>query len=248
MSTPPAIYVVTATYNEAENLPLLAEGLLTLDPPLHLVVVDDASPDGTGELAERLAREHPGRLTIIHRHSKLGYASAQRAGIGTALQAQAKTIVTMDADLSHDPQCLPTMLAMLGDCEVVIGSRYVAGGRVEGWGWFRHFLSRFGGRVVTRLLTGLHANDCTSGFRAYRADVLRPAAFDETQSDGYGFQVEMLFRCQRAGARICEVPITFVDRRAGHSKLSKRIIAESALLCFKLMWQRLTKPAAKSIE
>ncbi len=237
------VYVVTATYNEADNLPTLVHRLFELRLPLHLIVVDDASPDGTGELAEQLAARYPGKVTVVHRPGKLGYASAHRRALSMALNHGAATVITMDADLSHDPGRIPALMQALEHCDVVVGSRYVPGGRIEGWGWFRHFLSRVGGRFVTRLLTGLRAGDCTSGFRAYRAPLLRKVRFDQTQSEGYGFLVEMLFRCQRAGARICEVPIVFVDRRAGRSKLSKRIILESALLCFKLLGQRLcTRP------
>ncbi len=239
MSTAAETYVVTATYNEAENLPLLVEGVLGLGLPLCLVLVDDASPDGTGELADRLACDHPGRLTVIHREAKLGYASAQRIGMAAALEAGAEIVVTMDADLSHNPQRIPAMVAMLQDNDGVIGSLYVVGGGGDGWGWFRRLLSKFGGSIVTRLLSGLQANDCTSGFRAYRAEALHRADFARTEAEGYGFLVELLFRCQRAGARITEVPIIFTDRRAGQSKLSPRIIVESALLCFRLLWQRL---------
>lgn len=239
----PTTWVVVATYNEAENLPSLLEGLLSLPVPLGICIVDDGSPDGTGEVADQWCADHPGRLAVIHRAGKLGYASAHREGMSCALQRGAGVVVTMDADLSHDPATVPTILHALDGADVVVGSRYVPGGRVENWSLFRVFLSRFGGGVVTRLLTGLRQADCTTGFRAYRADVLQQADPWATTTDGYGFLVEMLFRCQRLGARIVEVPIVFSDRRAGQSKLSRRIIVESALLCFRLFAQRLAAPA-----
>jgi len=238
----PTTWVVVATYNEAENLPSLLEGLLSLPVPPGVCIVDDGSPDGTGDIADRWGAEHPGRVAVLHRAGKLGYASAHREGMSRALQQGAQRVITMDADLSHDPSTIPTMLRALDGADVVVGSRYVPGGRVENWSLFRVFLSRFGGGVVTRLLTGLRQADCTSGFRAYRAEVLQQADPWATTTDGYGFLVELLFRCQRLGARIVEVPIVFSDRRAGQSKLSRRIILESALLCFRLFAQRFAAP------
>lgn len=232
------VWVVTATFNERENLPTLLEGLLALRPPVRVCVVDDGSPDGTGELADEWAQGHPDRVLVIHRAGKLGYASAHRDGMRAVLDRGASVVVTMDADLSHEPQRIAPMLAALSEADVVVGSRYVAGGRTENWSPFRVFLSRFGGGVVTRLLTGLRQADCTSGFRAYRRQILERANPWTTSAEGYGFLVELLFRCQRLGARIAEIPIVFADRRAGRSKLSKRIILESALLCFRLFAQR----------
>jgi glycosyltransferase involved in cell wall biosynthesis len=231
-------WVVTATFNERENLPTLLEGLLAVQPPLRVCVVDDGSPDGTGEVADQWAQRHPERVLVIHRAGKLGYASAHREGMRAVLDRRANIVVTMDADLSHQPERIAPMLAALRDADVVVGSRYVPGGRTENWSAFRIFLSRFGGGVVTRWLTGLRQADCTSGFRAYRREILERANPWSTRAEGYGFLVELLFRCQRLGARIVEVPIVFVDRRAGRSKLSKRIIVESALLCFRLFGER----------
>lgn len=232
------LWVVTATYNEAENLPTLLEGLLAVEPAVKVCVVDDGSPDGTGDIAEEWAQRHKGRIVVIHRGGKLGYASAHRDGMRMVLDRGAAVVVTMDADLSHDPSRIGPMLRALDNADVVVGSRYVAGGRTENWSAFRVLLSRVGGGVVTRLLTGLRQADCTSGFRAYRRQMLERANPWTTGADGYGFLVELLFRCQRLGGRIVEVPIIFVDRQAGRSKLSKMIILESALLCFRLFGER----------
>lgn len=232
-------WAVTATYNEAENLPELAAGLLALPTPVTLVIVDDNSPDGTGDIADRLAAEHPGCFHALHRPGKMGYASAHLLGIQYALDHGARVVVTMDADLSHDPERIPDMLAALADADVVVGSRYVPGGKTVNWGRDRRLLSRTAGMLV-RLATGLPVADPTGGFRAYRAPILTAAKFRDVRQEGYAFLSEMLFRCLRAGARITEVPITFVDRRYGRSKLSKRIILEAALNLFSLGRRRLT--------
>lgn len=234
-----ATWAVTATYNEAENLPELASALLALPAAVTLVIVDDGSPDGTGEIAERLAAEHPGRFHALHRPGKMGYASAHLLGIQYALDHGAQVVVTMDADLSHDPARIPDMLGALADADVVVGSRYVPGGGTENWGADRKLLSRTAGMLV-RLVTGLPVADPTGGFRAYRAPILTAARFRDVRQEGYAFLSEMLFRCMRAGARITEVPIIFADRRYGRSKLSKKIIVEAALNLFSLGWRRLT--------
>jgi dolichol-phosphate mannosyltransferase len=217
---------------------VLLEGLMALALPVNVCVVDDGSPDGTGAIADDWAQRYPGRIVVVHRAGKLGYASAHRDGMRAVLDRGATSVVTMDADLSHDPQAIPGMLEALGAADVVIGSRYVRGGRTINWTWDRVLLSRVGGGMVTRLLTGLRQADCTSGFRGYRGEMLLRADPWGTSVDGYGFLVEMLFRCQRLGARIAETPITFADRRAGKSKLSRRIVLESAILCFRLLPQR----------
>lgn len=237
------VWVVVATYNEAENLPVLMERLAALPDPPGLCIVDDASPDGTGRLADEGAAACPRRVAVLHRAGKLGYASAHRDGMRAVLERGANVIVTMDGDLSHEPETLPAMLTALETADVVIGSRYVPGGRTVNWSPWRVLLSRVGGSFVTRLFTGLRQADCTSGFRAYRREALLAADPWATRADGYGFLVELLFRCRRQGLRIAEVPITFHDRRAGRSKLSRRIIFESALLCLRLAGQRLTSPA-----
>ncbi len=237
------VWLVTATYNEADNLPELLRRIDALSEPPGVCIVDDGSPDGTGEIADRWAAAREKAL-VIHRPGKLGYASAHREGMRAVLDRGADVVVTLDADLSHEPERIPTMVNALEKADVVVGSRYTAGGATRNWSLARIVLSRLGGGVVTRLLTGLRQADCTSGFRAYRADVLERADPWSTGADGYGFLVELLFRCQRIGARIVEVPIVFVDRRAGASKLSKRIIFESMMLCFRLLGERFTKAPA----
>lgn len=234
-----SIWAVTATYNERENLGELARGLLALPDPITLLIVDDDSPDGTGELADELAREHPGRFTVLHRPGKLGYGSAHRLGIDYALHHGAQVVITMDADLSHNPEVIPDLVWAMAERDVVIGSRYAPGGGTVNWGWDRKVLSRGAGLMV-RLASGMPYRDPTSGFRAYSADILRRAHFEEALQEGYAFLYEMIFRCHRAGARVTEIPITFVDRRAGVSKMSKRIIFESALRLFPIFWRRIT--------
>jgi glycosyltransferase involved in cell wall biosynthesis len=241
------VWAVTATYNEAENLPELAARITALgreeggplERPPKLLVVDDNSRDGTGEIADRLAIEQPDAFAVLHRPGKMGYASAHQLGIGYALEHGARTVITMDADLSHDPERIPAMLEKLEEADVVVGSRYVPGGGTVNWGTDRKVISRTAGALV-RLASGLNVADPTGGFRAYRAPILRAAKFRQVAQEGYSFLSELLFRCHRTGAEIAEVPITFVDRRFGHSKLSNRIILEAVGHLFTLGWRRIT--------
>jgi len=233
------VWAVTATYNERDNLGELARGMLALPEPVTLLIVDDGSPDGTGEVADALARQHPGRFLVLHRPGKLGYGSAHRLGIDYALDRGAQVIITMDADLSHNPEVIPHLLRAMAEYDVAIGSRYAPGGGTVNWGWDRKILSRGAGLMV-RLASGMPYRDPTSGFRAYRADILRRAHFEEALQEGYAFLYEMLFRCHRAGARVTEIPIIFVDRRAGVSKMSRKVILESALRLIPIFWRRVT--------
>jgi len=218
--------VVVPTYNEAENLPALAEQLLALEPAVDVLVVDDASPDGTGGIADGIASDEP-RFTVLHRTGPRGYAAASREGLRRALDGGYDLVCTMDADLSHDPGALPRLIAAAESADLAIGSRYVEGGEiVVDWGPVRRAVSVSGSRYA-RLMTGANVHDCTSGFRCYRASALRSVPFEDLRSDGYSFLIEMLSGLSRTGARIVEVPIRYVDRRAGASKISRHIVVEA---------------------
>ena len=193
------------------------------------MVVDDLSPDGTGEIADGVAAEL-GQITVVHRQGKPGLGAAYRHGFDLAFQQGFDAIVSMDSDFSHDPAVIPTMLRLLGEgADVVIGSRYVAGGGTQDWPLRRRLLSRWGNRY-TGLLLGAKVRDCTAGFRAYRADVLRQINPGSTGAEGYAFLTELTRRLARSGANIVETPILFKDREKGTSKMSGRIIVESMLL------------------
>jgi dolichol-phosphate mannosyltransferase len=218
--------VVVPTFNEAENLPTLAERLLALPVAVDLLVVDDASPDGTGEISEDLSRRTGGRVRALHRPGKLGLGSAYLAGFTRGLADGYRRIVQMDCDFSHDPAMVPRLLATLDRADLVIGSRYVPGGGVENWGLLRRAISR-GGSLYARLLLGVPVNDVTGGFKAWRRETLETVGIPFVRSNGYCFQVEMTYRAFRRGARIREVPIVFPDRRVGKSKMSRRIVLEA---------------------
>ncbi len=236
--------VTIATYNEAENLPLLLDRILSLDLPLGVIVVDDDSPDGTGDLADRYAANHPGRVLVIHRQAKLGYASAVRLGLAYGYRLGIPVLLSMDADHSHDPATIPSLLSAIGGADVVVGSRYVPGGRVRNWPWHRVVLSRLGG-AFARLMTGMPVRDPTGGFRAYRREILDRIALWNTQAEGYGFLMETIFRCWVAGGKIVEVPIVFNDRTRGKSKLSRRIVLEAFFLVLNLGWASRWGPARR---
>lgn len=235
-SKEPTVFVVIPTYNERENIEELCGRLLQSPLNLHLVVVDDGSPDGTGEWVEERSREEP-RLHALRRPGKLGFASAVIAGFRYALEHGADVVLEMDADLSHDPAAIPQFLEKLQRADVVIGSRYIPGGGTRNWGLFRRWLSR-GANQFARMLLGLKVRDCTSGYRCYRRQVLESIDFDRIHTEGYAFLIQMVFLCQRKGYRIEQVPILFVDRRAGRSKLSRRIIWEALGLVLRLAWER----------
>lgn len=247
MNTPDAreLLIIVATYNESENMPILIKAIRYLDIPAHLLVVDDNSPDGTGELVEKIGAETPGCIRVLHRAGKLGYASALRDGMRIGLDDGYKVIMTMDADLSHDPARIPAIYAAVADHDVAIGSRYIPGGGTRNWPLHRRLLSRTASRLA-RLLTGLRANDCTGGFRAYRSEILSTVGIFESSTEGYSFLIETLFKCQRAGASIKEVPIIFADRERGKSKISKKIILEAGFVLFKLFCFRITHPLRHS--
>lgn len=215
------IWAVLPTYNEAENVALLVGALLALDLDLHIVVVDDASPDGTADIAARHARQSS-RVHVIRREGERGLGTAYLAGFRRAIDAGADAVLTMDCDFSHDPAVVPLLVEALDSARVVIGSRYVAGGRIENWGLYRKLLSAAANRFV-RALFRLPVRDCTSGFRLYRAEVLENIPWQRVSSTGYSFLVESLYWAMREGdSRVREVPIRFVDRVRGQSKMGAR--------------------------
>lgn len=227
--------VVLPTYDERDSLPVVLDGLRALDEPVDVLVVDDASPDGTGQLAEALSSGDPTRH-VLHRSRKGGLGSAYRAGFRWGLDRGYGRLVSMDADGSHDPAALPGLLDVSARVDVVIGSRYVPGGRVERWPLHRRLLSA-GGNLYARSLTGLPVHDGTSGFRVVRRAVLEAIDVASLRSDGYAFQLEVAFRAWRAGFAVAEVPIVFVERRAGASKLSRAVVGEA-------LWRTISWSAA----
>jgi glycosyltransferase involved in cell wall biosynthesis len=231
--------IVIPTYNERENIGLLVEGIMGLELDSRVVIVDDNSPDGTGELADEMARQHPG-VQVIHRPVKLGLGTAHIAGMKAALEGGWAYIVTMDADLSHHPRHLPALLAALDRFDVVIGSRYVRGGGTRYCTLPRKMLSR-GANLIARTALGLHAGDATAGFRGYRRAVLESIPLHEIVSDGYSFLIEMLYRCQRQGWHIGEVPIVFENRQRGASKISRTEILKAMQTVARLCVKRLRK-------
>ena len=235
MSALGRVLVVTPTYNERECLGEIARRLHTAVPDAELLVVDDRSPDGTGELADELAGEHPW-LHVLHRPGKEGLGRAYVAGFRWALDRGYDVVVEMDADGSHAPEQLPRLLAALEAADVVIGSRWVPGGRVVNWPRSRELLSR-GGNAWTRLMLGLPFADATAGYRAYRRDVLQRLPLDDVASHGYCFQVDLAWQAWRNGDRVVEVPITFVEREHGTSKMSRAIVLEAL---WRVTWWGLT--------
>ena len=223
------IAVVSPTYNEQENIEWFLETVRASLPQAEIFIIDDNSPDGTGIVADRLAGEL-GSITVVHRAGKKGLGSAYRHGFDVAIDAGFDAVVSMDVDRSHDPSVLPAMIAALEDgADIVVGSRYVSGGSTVNWPLYRRLLSSWGNRYTTTVL-GLRVRDCTSAFRAYRADVLKAVEPNSTRAEGYAFLTELLRRAQSQNRSIVEVPIRFVDRDFGESKMSGRIIAESMLL------------------
>ena len=230
------VLVVVPTYNERENLPVLAAGVLKHDG-FRLLVVDDASPDGTGGVADRLAAEHVGRVDVIHRTGARGLGRSYIAGLQHALaEGSADFICQMDADLSHNPDYLPELVAAATTHDLVIGSRYLYGVSVVNWPLHRIFLSAFANRYI-RLVTSLAASDCTSGFRCWRREALARMPLATMVSDGYAFLVEMLFEAKQHGFRIGEVPIIFVERKQGQSKLSSGVLLESLMMPWRLVFR-----------
>jgi len=224
--------VIVPTYNERANLVPLLERLLAI-PDLRVLIVDDASPDGTGQIADGYAAANRARVQVLHRTGKRGLGLSYIDGMYVALRTDATHICQMDADLSHNPADVPRLLHAAEQADFVIGSRYVAGGRIENWPLHRRMLSTFANRYI-RAITRLAIRDCTSGFRCWRREALERLPLASIRSDGYAFIVELAWEASRAGLRCTEVPITFVERREGASKLSSGVIMESAIVPWRL--------------
>lgn len=243
-STGGHITVVVPTYNEKDNLPTLVDQLLALPlEGLRILVVDDSSPDGTGEVADKLAAESPDHVAVLHRTVKDGLGRAYITGMTQALESGADIVIQMDADLSHPSSVIPLMVETLRttDAGVVLGSRYVAGGKVAAeWPWHRRALSAWANFYVNAILR-LHVRDATAGFKAWHAATLRKIGLETIRSNGYSFQVEMNYRAVRAGYSIAEVPITFSERAEGVSKMSLKVQLESALTPWRLKFGRPVK-------
>ena len=225
-------FVVIPTYNERDNIVRLAEEVLKQHPSIQILFVDDNSPDGTGLIADELAGQNE-RIKVIHRAGKMGLGSAYCAGFRAALGMGADYLIEMDADFSHDPTVLPVFLEAIQGCDLVIGSRYLNGVSVVNWPIRRLMLSVFAS-LYTRMITGLPVKDCTSGFKCFRRSTIEAIDLDTVGSDGYSFQIEMNYRCMEKGLKIVEVPIIFIDRHAGSSKMSKKIVREAVFLVWKL--------------
>lgn len=233
------ILVIVPTYNERQNLAELVPRVLGQLPGIELLVVDDGSPDRTGEYADELSASD-GRVHALHRPSKMGLGSAYVMGFRHALKAGADLVIQMDADFSHNPDVIPELVSKAEAYDVVLGSRYITGANVVNWPLGRLFLSYFA-NVYTRIVTGLPLRDSTGGFKCFRRAVLESLDLDSIRSDGYSFQIEVNFRCWRSGFSIVEIPIVFVDRHSGSSKMSRRIVWEAMWLVWRLRLERILR-------
>jgi dolichol-phosphate mannosyltransferase len=229
----PTVTVVIPTYNERENLTSLIPELLDRNPTYRVVVVDDNSPDGTGTVADQLAADFPGRVKVVHRAKKQGIGPAYVAGFREALRSNSEYISTMDADHSHSPDDLPRLVSRAANADLVLGSRYVPGGSTHGWPAIRKLISRLGGAYARRVL-GVPIADLTGGFKVYKRATLEALDLDAIRSDGYAFQIETTYRTMKSGFRVVEEPISFTDRYAGKSKLSRMIVLEAMLVVWRL--------------
>jgi len=229
--------VVIPTYNELENIEKLVGQVLAGSDRLEVLIVDDNSPDGTGQVADRMALADP-RVHALHRQGKLGLGSAYRFGFRWALEQGYALVFEMDADFSHDPKYLPDFLAAVEEADLVIGSRYVSGVNVVNWPMSRLLLS-YGASLYTRLITGMPVRDPTAGFKCFRREVLEALDLDRVQSDGYSFQIEVNFKVWRKKFRIQEIPIVFIDRHSGTSKMDRRIVLEAIWMVWWLKLQAL---------
>jgi dolichol-phosphate mannosyltransferase len=235
----PKTVVVIPTFNEAENLPTITKELFSLGiAPMEILVVDDDSPDGTGRVADDLSQIYPGRFHVIHRKGKLGLGTAYIEGFKWALKHGADYVVQMDADFSHSPAYLIQFMNTIKDHDVVVGSRYVHGGKLdERWGWGRWFLSWWANSVWVRLILGTKTKDATAGFKCWRRSALDRINLNQIRSNGYVFQVEMCYVAEKLGLKIKEIPIYFEDRRIGQSKMSAPVKLEAAIRVFEIRWR-----------
>jgi dolichol-phosphate mannosyltransferase len=226
--------IIIPTYNEAENLETMIQAIQALDAGLDIMIVDDNSPDGTGEIADRLSETREG-LHVLHRPGKMGLGTAYVAGFEWAVEHGYDYVFEMDCDFSHDPRYLPTFLENITAADLVIGSRYVKGGDTPDWGLVRKFISQ-GGNFFARFMLGLKTHDCTGGYRCYRREMLQKVPWGEIRLQGYGFQVGAVYHIERLGGRVAEFPIVFQDRRVGQSKMSFKIILEAFAYVTRIAW------------
>ncbi len=232
--------VIIPTYNERENIERIIPLVLEKDPSIHVLIVDDGSPDGTGQIADSMSKESD-RIFVIHRKNKSGLGTAYIAGFKFALEKSYDYIFEMDCDFSHDPKYLPHFLETVQDVDLVLGSRYISGVNVINWPMSRLLLSYYA-NVYSRIITGLPVKDATGGFKCYRREVLEAIDLDKVKSNGYSFQIEMSFRAWKKGFKIKEIPIVFEDRKEGQSKMSKKIVREAIWMVWRLrLWSLLGK-------
>lgn len=238
--------IIIPTYNELENLrPLLTE-VFSYAPDTDVLIVDDNSSDGTGKLADQIHEENP-RVNVLHRAGKLGLGTAYIAGFKYAVAHNYEAAFEMDADFSHDPRYLPDFLKAIEDADLVIGSRYVDGGDTPDWSPLRKFISG-GGNIFARFMLGIPVHDCTAGYRCYRREVLEEIDLDTIQSEGYAFQIEMVYRVSKRGFKIVETPIVFMDRRVGKSKMSRKIVIEGFTYVLRARFGKKPSRGAANLE
>ena len=238
--------MVLPTYNECDNIRPIVAAVLSQAPDIDVLVVDDGSPDGTGDIADCLAAEQPGRVSVLHRAGKRGLGSAYIEGFLWALARDYAYVFEMDADFSHDPADLLRLRQAVRDgADVAVGSRWVGHGGTRNWSLLRTLISR-GGSIYARLILGIPVEDLTSGFKCFSRHVLEALDLHSVRSNGYAFQVEMNYRCHQQGFRIAEVPIVFVDRRVGKSKMGTHIVTEAMWVVLRLRWQSLMGAAPQS--
>lgn len=246
MTTHARSLIIIPTYNEAENLEPLISAILALDAGFEILVVDDNSPDGTGQIADRLSDELPG-IHVLHRAGKMGLGTAYVQGFRWAIERGYDYVFEMDCDFSHDPQYLPAFLTEIESADLVIGSRYVKGGGTPNWGILRKFIS-WGGNAFARFMLRLKTHDCTGGFRCYRREMLQQVPWDEIRLQGYGFQIGAVYYVERLGGKVAEFPIIFKDRQVGQSKMSFKIVIEAFTYVIRMVLSGKRVPSAPSAE